>query len=188
MLLGDVSDLLQTLPAEHRARRVVGVADQQRLGARGDRRLDLGAGDLEGVLEAGWDLHRLTAGEGYLGGVGHEARLRHDHLVARVEQGGHRQVQRLADAYRDQDFAVRVVVDTVKRLEIGADGPAQLSRAGIGGVARLAVLEAGDAGLQDHVRRDEIRLADAEADDVLHRRGDVEKLADPGRWHRFHSL
>ena len=34
VLLGDVSDFLQTLPAEHRTRWVVGVADQQRLGAR----------------------------------------------------------------------------------------------------------------------------------------------------------
>ena len=38
-----------------------------------------------------------------------------------------------------------------------------------------------DAGLDDHPRRVEVRLADPEADDVVHGGHDVEEAADP-RW------
>src|SRR5512139_934830 len=46
---------------------------------------------------------------------------------------------------------------------------------------RFAPAQAVHPGADDLGRRHEIRLADAEADDVFHRRGDVEKAADARR-------
>jgi len=188
MLLRNLRDLLQALTAEHRAGGVVGIADQQRLAGRGDGRLDLDAGDLEIVGELGGDGYRRAAGKDHLSRVGHKAGLRHDHLVARVQQRGQRQIERLADAHRHQDLVLRIVVDPVERLQLLADGPAQINGAGIRGVAGLAALQAGDAGLQDHIGGDEIRLADAQADHVVHGGGDVEELADAGWRHRGYAF
>jgi hypothetical protein len=52
-------------------------------------------------------------GKADLGRVGHKARLGDDHFVAGVEDGGHGQVERFADAHGDDDFVGRVVGDAV---------------------------------------------------------------------------
>jgi hypothetical protein len=56
----------------------------------------------------------------------------------------------------------------------------EFQQAQVGGVVRRAVLQREDGRFADVPRRVEIRLADAEADDVLHRADDVEEVADAG--------
>ncbi len=64
---------------------------------------------------------------------------------------------------------------------------AQLDHARIGGVSRVALVQAGDAGIQDRRRRDKIRFTDAEADNIVHGGGNVKVAAD-SRWrHRLYS-
>ena len=59
-----------------------------------------------------------------------------------------------------------------------ADGAAQFDQAEVRGVMRLALFQRVDGGFADVPGRVEIRLADAERDDVLHRLDDVEEIAD----------
>jgi len=130
----------------------------------------------------------FAAGEDDLGGVGDEARLRHDDLVSRIEDGGERQVQRLRHADRDQQLGVGVVCYAVLLMQVLAEGAAQLERAGVAGVVGVARAERGDSGFQDVGRRGEVRLANAERDHVFHRRGDVEEAADAAGRNRSDSL
>src|SRR4051794_4678528 len=57
----------------------------------------------------------------------------------------------------------------------------QLEGAEVARVVRPALSKALDARLDDDPRRVEVGLPDAEADDVVHRRGDVEEPPDTGR-------
>src|SRR2546426_827480 len=57
------------------------------------------------------------------------ARLRDDHLVARVQDGAQRQVQPLADAARDQHLVLRVVLDAVVPVQVGRHRLPQLQKA-----------------------------------------------------------
>ena len=61
--------------------------------------------------------------------------------------------------------------------------PTQLLEAAVRGVPCLSLFERFDARLTHVPRRLEIRLADRKRDDVIHLIDDVEKLADPRRFH-----
>ena len=53
---------------------------------------------------------------------------------------------------------------------------------------RLAALQRADAGLQDRLGRGEIRLADAQRDDILHRGDDIKEFADAGGLERGYPV
>ena len=180
------SDFLHPFEVQHCAGWVVGIVDQDGSRAGRDRGLDLRARHLERGVNVGGDGHGDAAGEAHLCFVGDEARLGDDHLVAGVQDGRQRQVERLGAANGHQRLRFRVVDDAIELRPLGSDRLPQLQDAGVGGVARLPAAQRSDAGLADHRRRDEIRLADAQRDDVLHRRGDVEEFADAGRRHSGH--
>jgi hypothetical protein len=177
--LGQRDQRLQRGPRLHGAGRVRRRAEQDRLGARGERGGDQVGVDGETVLPAGRHRHRDAAGEPHARLVGDVAGFRHDHLVAGVEQHPQRQVQALRDAGGDQALGARVVVGAVAAGQVGADQLAQPEQPGVGGVGGVAVLQGVDPGLADPPRGDEVRLADAQGDHVVHLRGDVEELADP---------
>jgi len=71
---------------------------------------------------------------------------------------------------------------------IGGDGLAQFDEAGVGGVLRFALAQRLNARLADTCRRLEVGLAYPEGNDVVHRRDDVEKLADARRFDVFDFL
>jgi hypothetical protein len=110
--------------------------------------------------------------------VGDVARLVVEDLVARIEQRPQREVYRLRDADRHEDLVVGPVAERVVALHIRRDGPAQLEEPEVRGVVGLALLEGVDRGLADVPGRVEVRLADAERDDVPHLRDDLEEVAD----------
>ena len=101
-----------------------------------------------------------------------------DHLVARVDGGPDRHVQRLGGADGDQDLLGRVVPDAVQPLDVVRQGAAKLDRAVVAGVVGPARGQAVLAGLDHLLGRVEVGLAHAQADDVGHRRQDVEEAAD----------
>jgi hypothetical protein len=181
VLYGQPGDLLQLVALDDGAGGVVRVAQQNDLGARRNglrNRLGL---DLEAVLDVCPHGHNHAARQHDIGLVSNVAGVGHDHFVAGIEQCAQRRINTLADAHGDHDLGARVILKPVAPLEVGRDGLTQLQCAVVGGVVGLTLLDGLDARLANVVRSDEIRLADAEGDDVLHGSRDVEEPAD-ARW------
>ena len=185
---GDAGQLVLDRVGQDRAGRVARVAEEERLRPRRDRRLDGGRIEREVVLEPGRDPDRRPAGERDRRDVGDVRRLVEDHLVAGIAGRPQGEVDRLRGADGDEDLGRRVVADAVATVEVRRQRPAQLDRPVVARVVGPAAHQAGHAGLDDVGRRVEVGLADPEADDVVHRRQDVEEPADPGRRDVAHAL
>ena len=134
------------------------------------------------------DGHRRPAGELDARRVGDEAGLVVDHLVADVQRRAEGGVHALGGAHRDDELRARVVAHAVALQQVLRDELAQLDHPAVGGVVRLPGLEAGDGGAGDRLRRREVRLADGEADDVLHLGQHVEEAANARRRHRADAV
>ena len=177
-LAGEGGDVLQVRPAHDGAGRVVREVEHQHLGAWRDLGFQHGAREAKAVLGARLDRHRHAVREEDRRAIGDVARLVVKHLVARVEQRPQRQVQRLADADRDEHLVVRVVFGAEVLADVAGQRAAQVEVAEVAGVMRRAAFEREDGGFAHVPGRVEVRLADAQADHVLHRRDDVEEVAD----------
>ena len=173
-LVGDDPDAVLGGPATdrgHLVRRVdrargIGRRDEdEQLGARRARGLELlhrravaaGLVRVDDDGRAACELDRL--------GVRRPVRRREDRLVAGIQERGEGVVERLLAAVGDEHLARLDVVPAVAQ-RLGGDGLAELGQARGGGVAVPAgVAAGGDRGLDDVVRRGEVGLAGAEADD-----------------------
>ena len=168
--------------------RVARVAEEQRLRPRRDRRFDRRRIQGEVVLETGRHVADRPTGE-YDGRHVRDVRgLVEDDLVAGIAGCPQGEVHRLRRADGDQHLGRGVVGDAVAPLEVGRERLPELERPVVARVMRPAVVKRADAGRDDPLRRIEVRLPYPEADDVVHRREDVEEAADPGRWNRAHAL
>ncbi len=157
----DRLDLLRRVDGAGRVRRRV---EQQHLGARGPRGLQLLDGDQVTGRLVGGHHHRNTARQGDRLGVGGPVRRGQQDLVARVDQGLKRLVDGLLAAIGHQHLTgLHGVVGIAPGLR--GDGLAQLRQAGRRAVAVvLRVGAGGDGGVHDRLRRREVRLAGAEPD------------------------
>src|SRR5438552_5125113 len=181
VLFGELCQTLQVVLGQDRARRVVRETEQDRTRARRYSALDVLGPQTEGVLLLGRHRHRDTAGEHDPRDVGHIRRIGNDHLIAVVERRAQREVDRLRNADGDEDLALGVVSDAPKLLGVIADCLTQRTDAVVGGVFRLPVLYRADRRLAKALRRDEIRLADAERDDAFGAGDEIEEAPDPAR-------
>ena len=120
--------------------------------------------------------------------VGDVRRLVEDDLVARVAGGAQREVDRLRGADRDQQLGRRVVGDAVQALEVAGQRLAELERPEVARVVGAPFAEALDTRLHDRPGGVEVGLPHPEADDVVHRREDVEEAADPRRRDAAHAF
>ena len=186
--LRDPGELVLDRVVEHGAGRVGRVAEEQRLRARGDRGLDGGGVEGEVVRGGGRDVADDAAREHDRGDVGDVRRLVEHDLVARVAGRAQGEVDGLGRADRDQDLGRRVVPDAVQPLEMRGQGPPELDGAEVRGVVGPALAQALDARLDDLARGVEVGLPHPEADDVVHRREDVEEAADARRRHHADAL
>ena len=107
--LGDPGQGTDAIGLKHGAGRIVGKADEERLGARRDGRLDRLGVQLPAVVRRAGHVDRDTAGKDDVGHVGDIRGLGHDDLVTRVDHGGQRHRQRLGRTHRDDHLGVRVV-------------------------------------------------------------------------------
>ena len=89
-----------------------------------------------------------------------------------------RDVERFADADRDNALSGRIVADMVVFGHIFADRPAQRRIAEVGGVAGMPLFQRKDPGFADRPRRGEVGFADAETDHVVHGVDQVENFTD----------
>ena len=167
------------------AGRVVGRVQDQPLGARRDRLLEVVRLELEAGLLGAADHDRGAAGEQGHVRVRHPVRRRNDHLVAGIERRHQRVVDDLLAAGADADL-VGPVVEAVLARELRDHRRLQLGRAVDRGVLGLAGMDRGDRRCLDVVRRVEIRLASPEADHVPPCRLQLTRqIADRDRRRRF---
>ena len=165
VLDGPAADRLDLLARVDRAGGVGGRAEQQHLRALGARRLELVDGDEVVLGLVGEHLDRHAAGEPDRLGVGRPVRRRQQHLVARVEQGRERLVDRLLAAVGDQHLGRLHLVAGVAR-GLRRDRLLERGQPAGRGVAVVRRVAAGrDRGLDDVRRRGEVRLPGTEADD-----------------------
>ena len=180
VLLDDGHQRLQLGAGHDAARGVVGIGQQHRLGAGGDGGFQRLGGEDEAVLlhaahRYGRAPRQLHAGHiGYIAGVGDE------YLVPFLAHGAHDEVYPLAGADGDDD-----VLGGIRRgkalFHIAGDERAQGGQPAVARVLGVAAADAGDGGVADVPGGDEVRLAHAQRDGVLHFGNDIEKFADARR-------
>ena len=177
VLFDDGKDGFQLLLCHDAARGIVGVRQDERLGFGGDGALQLRGREDETVL--------LHAGNGdgnaprklHAGRVGNVAGVGHEDLVARLAHRAHDEVDALARPHRDDDVFGRIVHG--KPLgKIARDQLAQGGKPAVARVLRVSALDGFDRRVADVPRRDEVRLAHAQGNGVLHFRHDIEKFTD----------
>ena len=145
---------------------VAGGVEDKHAGAVRQRVAQLLRRDLEVLVGAGVDDDRNAAAELDLLGVGHPVGRGDDDLVARVQQGGKGQVEAFLAAHAGDDLVGRVGQAVFAR-QLVADGLLELGHAGGRlGVLGLAAAQRVVSSLLDVVRRVEIGLTGAQADDV----------------------
>ena len=164
MLEHDVADLFKFLACVYGAGGIVGVADEDGLGAVGDALLELfGGGQGEAVVDGTGDAHDLGAGGAAEGDVVGICGLGQDYLVARVEGRQECQEHGLGAAGGDDDL-VGAEVDVVAAVVLHE----LVTQAGV--TVRRGILEnlAVDVleGVEAALGRREIGLADVEAVDL----------------------
>ena len=161
-LADDGCDRLQLVPRHDRAGRVVGVGQDEQLGARRDRGTQRLGGELELVLHPGGQRDGDAARHLGQRGVAHKAWLRDEHLVARVDQHADGVVDRLRTADRDQDLLVRIIAQLVFAAHECGNLAAQLGKAPVGRVKSLSLFKGLDARAADLPRGLKVGLSHAE--------------------------
>ena len=110
--------------------------------------------------------HRQAVGQQHHVRVAHPVRRRDDGFITRIEHGHAEVVDSLLGA-RAHENLVALVGDLIVALELRDDGVLQLDDAVDVRVTREALADRLDAGFGDVRGRIEVRLAGAQADDVL---------------------
>ena len=174
-------ELFEVGALHYRARRVVRVRDEQGLRLGRYRGLELLRLKAELRLRGELYRHRHAVCEPDARLVGDVARLGIDDLVAGVQRRAECDVYRLAAANREDYLVLRVVNEAVLAVHVVRDLVAQLGQTGVRGVEGAPFLKRVDAFFADVPRSVEVRLADAERDDVGYLVRDVEQPAYAGR-------
>ena len=178
MLADDLRQRFQIGAGHNSAGGVVRVRKDQRLGAGRDGRTHLLGGKTEVRILPRFHAHGSSARENHAGAVADIAGFRHQHLVAGGKHGPQGYVNGFAGAHGDDHLRVRVVRRVIAPLQITADLLTQRQQTAIGRILRLAVHNAVNGGIADVIRRNEVRLAHAEGNRVLHGGGQIKETAN----------
>ena len=177
VLLGESGNFYEIFFRHHSACRIIRVADEKRLRARGDVGLELLGRDAEIVFKLRRNGYGFAACECDAGLVGNIAGLGDQHFITGRENGAHGDIEGFADAYRDEHILCGIIGNTVIPLVVCGNFLAQLQHAAVCRVGGVALFQAVDAAFADGPRGDEIGFSDAEGDDVFHFGGDIEVFA-----------
>src|SRR5262249_6055189 len=152
-------------PGVNAAGRVGGRVENQELAAPGQGGAQLPGGHLEAVFQPGRNEDVAGAGHRNEGGVAAPVRGADYDLVAGADGGRQGVVNGGHVPVVDQPLLGCEAQDVVLLVEAGDGGP-QLGRAVGGGVVGLALVHGGHGGGADVLGGEEVRLAEAEVEDV----------------------
>jgi len=113
MFFGQLRNLQERLARGHRSGRVIGVTDENCLGARGDSFFNQVRTRFKVIRHVGWNLHCHAACQLHFRLIGHKTGCGNDDLIPRVQQRGEGQVKRFGYAYSEDNFLIWVVRDAV---------------------------------------------------------------------------
>ena len=129
--------ILHVLPRHYAARGIVGIRENDGLRAGRDVFFHHFAGEFKAILRACRNGHAFAAGKGDAGHVGNVAGVRHEHLIARLDQSAHGKVDALACADRDHNLRIGAISDAETGFVFG-NQPCKLLKAAVGGIVRMA--------------------------------------------------
>jgi hypothetical protein len=156
----------QLFPGVGDAGRIGRAVDHHQTGARRDRGLERLGGNLEALIDGARNDDRGGVGEEHHVRIRNPVGTRNDDFVARVEQRLGEIIEALLAADGNQDLT-GAVVEAVVTAKLLGDRLAQRRDARHRGVTGEAGIDRIDGRLLDVLRRVEVGLACAKADDVL---------------------
>ena len=177
VLFDERDDGFELLLRHDAARGVVGIGEDDRLGAGGDRLFERFGREDEAVLRAAADGHGRAAAQLHDGRVRDVGRVGDQDLIADVAHRAEGKIDALARPHRDDDV-LGGIFHRKALFQVPRDEGAQLLKPAVARVLREAALQRADARRTHLPRGDEVGLADAEGDGVGHMLDDVEIFAD----------
>ncbi len=180
-------DLREFVAGHRRAGRVVRVTQHEHLGVRRPRRFERVTGQYELVVRGGRNRKRVAARKRDARNVRDVRRLRNRNCVAGIDKRAHGEVDGLARSGSHQNLAIRIVLQIVS-LDVVGNRLSEVSPPSIGGVGRFPALQRVDCGGAGGPRRGEIRLSDAQRDDVVSLLREFEEAANPRRRNSFDAI
>ncbi len=182
VFLGDGGDIPEAVPVENRACRVGRGIDDHEFGLGAHRLLDVLGIDLEAVFLIDRDRDRNTPEQPDLGVI-IIARVDDDDFVVRFEQMQAGVENPLHGPDADKDFRLGIRVDAVFCFQLFSDGLAQVGEALGRGIPGVPLVHGGFRRFPNEGRGVEIRLADAQVDDIGNFIGQGKHNANPGPFH-----
>ena len=178
LLDGELGDGLELGAVGGAAGRIGREVQDQQLAAGLPGGAEGGRIERELVGGDGADRDGLGVAERDAGSVAHVAGLVVKDLIAGVQHGAQEDIEGFGDADGAEDLGLGVVFRSVVTGDVAGDLFAELLGAAVIRIGRAALLQGSDRGLAYVVRRDEVRLTDAERHRVLHFGDDGEEVAD----------
>ena len=166
MLHADICNGFERLFRIDSAGRIGGVIEDDGLGLICDGLLELLRRELKALLLTDIDNHGHAAKQAHHLIIADPVWGRNDHFIARINQCGQRNVDRVLGAAGDNRLR-SLVFQTVVCLGAVTDRLAQLDHTGRRGIACLSVADCTHAGITDAVGRGKIGFTGAEANDIL---------------------
>ena len=176
----DCGDCFQFISRHDRAGRVVGVGQNEQLGARRDGRAQRICGQLELILHARRQRNGHAARHLGQRRIADKARFGDQYFFAGIDQRADGVVDCFRAADRDQDFLVGIIAELIFAPCQRRDLAAQLGKTPVGSVEGLAFFQRLNARAANLPWGFKVRLAYAERDCVRHGRNHIEELADAG--------
>ena len=177
VLFDEGDDGFELLLRHDAARGVVGVGEDDRLGAGGDRLFERFGREDKAVLRAAPDGDGRAAAQLHDGRVRDVGGIGDQNFIADIADGAESKVDALARPHRDDDV-LGGIFHRKALFQVPRDEGAQLLKPAVARVLREAALQRADARRTHLPRGDEVGLADAEGDGVRHVLDDVEIFAD----------
>ena len=101
-----------------------------------------------------------------------------EHFVAGIQQRPQGQIDRFGDTDRNEDFGERFIGNLKMPTHIVGDRAAKSREPEVRGVSSATSLQRENRRLANVPRRREIRLPDAQRNNIIHRLDDFEKVAN----------
>ena len=156
----DLCNLLQILPPHHTAGRIVRKRHYENLRLICNRRQKLFLRQAELIFLFQFNCHRYAVCQHDTWHIGNVARLRNEHLIARIQHRTKCHINSFAAAYRYKNLMKRIIGYLKSASEILCDRHTQFLQTGIGRIKGPSLFQCINTLITNMPRRIKIRLTD----------------------------